>query len=126
MDRVSFTMEFLFRASTTIIYKFLTTPDCLIRWFCDDCNVVDKRFVFEWDGEEEEAIILEDIENEQLRLEWEEYEGEGEYLDYQISRSEVTGETILLITAFCDEDEVEQEKQFWSTQMDALRRATGG
>lgn len=126
MERVSFTMEFLFRASPTIIYKFLTTPDCLIRWFCDDCNVVDGRFTFEWDGEEEEAIVLEDIENEHLRLEWEEYEGEGEYLDYQIGRSEVTGETILEITAFCDADEVEQEQQFWATQMDALGRATGG
>ncbi|BDS13374.1 START-like domain-containing protein [Aureispira anguillae] len=126
MDRVSFTMEFLFRASPTIIYKFLTTPDCLIRWFCDDCNVVDGRFSFEWDGEEEIATILEDIENEQLKLEWEEFEGEEEFLDFKMSRSEVTGETILEITAFCDSDEVEQEKQFWATQMEGLRRATGG
>lgn len=126
MDRVSFTMEFLFRASPTIIYKFLTTPDCLIRWFCDDCNVVDGRFTFEWDGEEEEATALEDIENEHLRLEWDEFEGEEEYLDFKISRSEVTGETILEITAFCDSDEVEQEQQFWATQMEALGRATGG
>ncbi len=126
MERVSFKMEFLFRASPTIIYKFLTTPDCLIRWFCDDCNVVDGRFTFEWDGEEEEAVVLEDIENEQLKLEWEEYADENEYLDFKISRSEVTGETILEITAFCDADEVEQEQQFWATQMEALGRATGG
>ena len=119
-------MEFLFRASPTIIYKFLTTPDCLIRWFCDDCNVVDGRFTFEWDGEEEEATALEDIENEHLRLEWDEFAGEEEYLDFKISRSEVTGETILEITAFCDSDEVEQEQQFWATQMEALGRATGG
>lgn len=126
MERVSFNMEFLFRASPTIIYKFLTTPDCLIRWFCDDCNVVDGRFTFEWDGEEEEATVLEDVENELLRLEWEEFEGEEEYLEFKIGRSEVTGETILEITAFCDSDEVEEEQQFWSTQMQALGRATGG
>lgn len=126
MERISFKEEFLFRASPTIIYKFLTTPDCLIRWFCDECNVVDGRFTFIWDGEEEEATVLEDMENEQLKLEWEEYEGEGEYLDFQLGRSEVTGETILNITAFCDSDELEEEKQFWATQMEALRRATGG
>jgi len=126
MDRVSFSMEFLFRASPTIVYKFLTTPDCLIRWFCDDCNVVGEKFTFEWDGEEEIAMVLEDLENERLTLEWEEFEGEGEYLDFKLGRSEVTGETTLLITAFCDDDEVEQEKQFWVTQMDALKRATGG
>lgn len=126
MDRTSFNMEFLFRASPTIIYKFLTTPDCLIRWFCDDCNIVDKRFVFEWDGEQEEATVLEDIENEQLRLEWDEFADMDEYLDYSLSRSEVTGETILMITAFCDSDEVEEEEQFWANQMEGLRRATGG
>lgn len=126
MDRVSFSMEFLFRASPTIIYKFLTTPDCLIRWFCDDCNVVDNVFTFEWDGEAEEASIIEDIENELLKLEWEEFEGEDEFLEFKLSRSEVTSETILLLTAFCDADEVEQEKQFWETQMEDLRRASGG
>jgi len=126
MERASFTLEFLFRASPTIVYKFLTTPDCLIRWFCDDCNIVDGRYTFAWDGEEEYATTLEDIENEQLRLEWEEFEGEEEYLDYSLSRSEVTGETILEITAFCDQDEVEQEQQFWHTQMEGLKRATGG
>ena len=126
MDRVSFSMEFLFRASTTIIYKFITTPDCLIRWFCDECNVVDGVYKFDWDGEIEEATILEDIENELLKLEWEEYADEDEYLEFKLSRSEVTGETILLITAFCDADEVEQEKQFWQTQMEGLKRASGG
>lgn len=126
MNRVSFKLEFLFRASPTIIYKFLTTPDCLIRWFCDDCDMVDDVYTFEWDGEKEVAIILEDIEEERLLLEWEEYEGSDEYLDFKLSRSEVTDETILEITAFCDEDEVEQEKQFWATLMDELSRATGG
>lgn len=126
MDRTSFTQEFLFRASPTIVYRFLTTPDCLIRWFCDECKIIDDKYIFEWDGSEEVAFIIDDIEDEQLKLEWEEFEGEGEYLDFKMGRSEVTGETILEITAFCDEDEVEQEQQFWATQMKELARATGG
>lgn len=126
MKRVSVSMEFLFRASPTIIYKFLTTPDCLIRWFCDDCNLVDDYYTFEWEGEEEIALVLEDIEEEQLMLEWEEAEGSDEYLDFKIGRSEVTDETILTITTFCDDDEVDQEKQYWATLMEELRRATGG
>jgi uncharacterized protein YndB with AHSA1/START domain len=126
MNRLSFTLEFLFRASPSIVYQFLTTPDCLTRWFCDDCNITGNHFVFEWDGAEEEATAIENIEDERLTLEWEEFDGEDEYLDFKISRSEVTGETILEITAFCDDDEVEQEKQFWQTQMEGLKRATGG
>lgn len=123
MDRTSFTAEFLFRASTNIIYKFLTTPDCLIRWFCDECRVVDGRYYFEWSGSEESAQVLEDIENQVLRLQWENYE--DEYLEFKIESSPITNETILEITAFCDDDEVDTEKEIWASQMEDLRRATG-
>ncbi len=125
MKRVKFQLEFLFRASRTIVYQFLTEPDCLIRWFCDECKMVDDTYIFEWDGGEEVAEILEDVQEERITLEWEEYAGEGEYLDFKLSKSEVTGETILEITAFCDEDEVEQEEQFWATQIKQLKRAMG-
>lgn len=126
MERVSFTAEFLFKASPAIIYKFLTSADCIIRWFCDECKIIDGRYSFVWDGNVEEAIVLEDREDECLRLQWDDAESDEEYLEFNLGRSEVTGETIVKITAFCDDDEVEEEKQFWSTQMDALHRATGG
>ena len=37
-----------------------------------------------------------------------------------------TRETILEITEFCDEDEVEDQKQYWENQMKQLRQETGG
>lgn len=124
MKRVSFTLEFMFKASPTIVYNFLTTPDCLTRWFCDDCNLIDETYYFVWDGNEEAALILEDIEDERLKLQWEDYE--DEYLCFSLDRAEVTGETILTIKGFCDAPELEAERRFWATQMDSLRRAMGG
>ena len=124
MSRTKFTSEFLFRASPTIVYTFLTTPDCLTRWFCDDCNLVDEAYHFEWEGNEEIAFLLEQSEDSFLKLQWEDFD--TEYIEFKLSRSEVTGETILEITAFCDDDEVEEEQEFWATQMVALKRATGG
>ncbi|AFC23527.1 START-like domain-containing protein [Saprospira grandis] len=124
MDRKKFKVEFLFRASPKIVYSFLSTPDNLTRWFCDDCNLVDGQFSFDWEGNEEIAFLLESQEDSYLRLQWEDFP--DEYLEYKMSRSEVTAETILEITAFCDEDEVEEEKDFWATQMESLRRAMGG
>lgn len=124
MDRKKFKVEFLFRASPKIVYSFLSTPDNLTRWFCDDCNLVDGQFSFDWEGNEEIAFLLESQEDSYLRLQWEDFP--DEYLEYKMSRSEVTAETILEIIAFCDEDEVEEEKDFWATQMESLRRAVGG
>ena len=125
MKRVSFDMEFLFRASPTIIYKFLTTPSCLVRWFCDSVDIQEDTFTFEWNGSEEVAYMIDDIEEERIRFQWEDAE-DNEYFELRMEISPVTNETILSLTDFCDEDEVDDQKQLWSNQMDELRREMGG
>lgn len=125
MKRVSFEIEFLFRASPTILYKFLTTPACLVRWFCDAVDVREDEFVFEWSGSEEVALVIDDIEEERLRFKWEEAP-DNEFLEFRFEISPVTNETILIIKDFCDSDEVEDQKKLWTSQIDMLRRETGG
>jgi uncharacterized protein YndB with AHSA1/START domain len=125
MERVKFTLEFIFKASPAIVYKFFTTPSCLVRWFCDEVDIQGETYTFSWSGSEEEAELIEDIENEKLRFRWEEAEDE-EYLEFDISKSPVTGETILVITDFCDDDEVDDQKQLWHSQMEDLRKEMGG
>ncbi|MEM1322589.1 MAG: START-like domain-containing protein [Bacteroidota bacterium] len=126
MERVKIDLEFLFRASPTILYKFLTTPSCLIRWFCDEVDIQGDTFTFSWSGAEEVAELIDDIEEERLRFHWEEADSDEEYLEFRLSRSPVTGETILEITDYCDEDEAEDQKQLWTSQMKVLRQETGG
>jgi uncharacterized protein YndB with AHSA1/START domain len=125
MKRVSINIEFLFKASPTILYKFLTTPSCLIRWFCDEVEIEKDIFTFIWEGAEEEGELIDDLEDERVRFAMEEYE-EDEYLEFKMSKSPVTNETILEITDFCDEDEVEDQKQLWESQIERLRREVGG
>jgi uncharacterized protein YndB with AHSA1/START domain len=126
MERESINLEFLFRASPTILYKFLTTPDCLIRWFCDEVDIQGDTYTFVWDGAEEIAELIDDIEDERIRFKWEDAEDEEEYLEFRMSRSPVTGETILEITDYCDDDEVEDQRALWENQMKQLRIETGG
>ena len=119
-------MEFLFRASPAILYKFLTTPSCLIRWYCEEADIQDDLLTFTWGGADEVAEILESVENELFKLRWEEAEGEEEYLEFRISKSPVTSETILEITDYCDADETDDQRQLWQSQMERLRQETGG
>jgi len=125
MERVPFDMEFIFRASPTILYKFLTTPACLIRWFCDGVDIEQDVFTFSWDGSEERAELIDDIEDERLRFIWEESD-DGEYFEYRMRKSPVTGETILEITDYADKDEVDDQRQLWESQLERLRQETGG
>lgn len=126
MERVKFTNEYLFRASPAILYQFLTTPSCLIRWFCDEVDIEKDTFSFFWNGAEEAADLIQDVENELLRFKWEDADDEDEYLEYKITKSPVTGETILEVTDYCDEDEVEDQKALWDSQIQRLRTETGG
>ena len=126
MERVRIDLEFLFRASPAILYQFLTTPSCLIRWFCDEVDISGEIFTFSWDGAEEVAEMIDDIENERIRFHWEEADSDEEYLEFRLSRSPVTGETILEITDYCDDDEVNDQKLLWENQVKVLRQETGG
>jgi uncharacterized protein YndB with AHSA1/START domain len=126
MGRVSFEVEFIFRASPAILYKFLTTPSCLVRWFCDGVDINGEVFTFTWAGADENAEMIDDIEEERVRFRWEDAEDENEYLEFRMYKSPVTNETVMEVTDFCDDDEVEDQKALWERQLSELRKATGG
>lgn len=126
MERVKFTNEYIFRASPTILFKFLTTPSCLIRWFCDEVDINGNDFSFFWSGAEEAATVVHEIEDELLRFQWEEADDPTEYLEFRIEKSPVTGETILEVTDYCDSDEIDDQKALWDSQINKLRVETGG
>jgi uncharacterized protein YndB with AHSA1/START domain len=126
MKRVKLQLEYIFRASPAILYQFLTTPSCLIRWFCDDVDVELNSFTFIWGETAETAEVIEEVEEELLRLRWQDAESNDEYLEFRISEAPITGETILVLTDFCDADEVKDQKRYWDTQMQQLQKESGG
>lgn len=125
MERVKIELEFIFRASPTILYKFITTPSCLIRWFCDEVDIQGDTYTFSWSGSEEVADLIDDIEDDRVRFQWEDA-ADDEFLEFRMRKSPVTNETILEITDHCDSDEVKDQQQLWDSQIKQLRSATGG
>ena len=124
--RVLYKVEFIFRASPTIVYQFLTTPACLVRWFCEEVDVTDNIYTFSWDGNEEKAVLIEDWEDELLRFEWEDAPYPNEFLEFAISKSPITEETILTISDFADSNEITQAKKLWESQIKQMMVETGG
>ncbi len=118
-------MEFIFRASPAILYSFLTSPSTLIRWFCDEVDIQDDVYTFSWDGAEEVAELIDDIEEERLKFKWEDAD-EGEFLEFVMYKSDVTNETVLEIKDWCDDDEVDEQKDLWEKQISKLRIECGG
>ncbi len=125
MERVKIDMEFILRASPSILYTFFTTPECLIRWFCDEADIQDDIYTFTWHGEDEVAELVDDVEEERVRFIWQEAE-EGEYFEFRMYKSAVTNETVMEITDFCDKGEEDEQKDYWETLMVVLKKETGG
>ncbi len=126
MKRVRLDMEYIFRASPTILYTFMTTPACLVRWYCDEVDITNDVYTFYWSGSSEIAYLLDDIEDERVRFEWEDAEDPNEFLEFRMYKSDITNETIVEITDFCDEDETQEIKDLWATLMVDLRKECGG
>ncbi|NUQ23785.1 MAG: activator of HSP90 ATPase 1 family protein [Saprospiraceae bacterium] len=125
MGRTKLRLEYLFKASPTILYQFFTTPSCLVRWFCDEVDIHGNFYTFAWNGYTETAEIIDDIEEERVRFRWTEAEYDNEYLEFNITEAPVTGETILEVIDFCDNDELADQRQLWDTQIQRLQRETG-
>ncbi len=124
MARVPFQTEYMFRASPSIIYLFVTQPNCLVRWFCDKVDNVGDHYKFDWEGDHEEAHIVEDIEEELVKYRW--VDRPDEYLQFRIYKTDITNETILEVTDFCDEDEVKEQKDIWDMYIKKFKTFCGG
>ena len=125
MKRIPVDLEYIFKASPAILYKFLTTPACLVRWFCDGVDINADVYTFTWDGNEENAEVVDDIEEERIRFKWE-GAPRHEYLEFRMYLSPVTEETVLEITDFTNEKEIEDLRRLWDSQIKQLRQETGG
>jgi uncharacterized protein YndB with AHSA1/START domain len=126
MKRVRLELEYIFRASPTIIYNFVTSPATLVRWYCDDVDITGDVYTFFWSGSSEKAFLIDDIEDERIRFEWATAEHADEFLEFRMYRSDITNETILEITDFCDDDEEDEVRDLWDTLMVELRKECGG
>lgn len=125
MKRVPVDLEYIFKASPSILYTFLTTPACLVRWFCDKVDITGDVYTFTWSGNDEMAELVDDIEEERVRFRWD-GAPRFEYLEFRMYLSPVTEETVLEITDFVNEKEKEDLKRFWDSQIKKLRQETGG
>ena len=126
MDRVKFKVEELYKASPAMLFQFVTDAVSLSRWFCDEADVEGKRYGFTWSGNEEVAHLVDVDDDARARFLWEDADDKSEYFEFRMYRAGVSDQTVLEVTDFCDDDEVEDSKELWVSQLEKLRREIGG
>ena len=119
-------LEFVLRTSIKVLYTVISTPSGLSRWFADDVNINrDGSFSFIWDGSQEDAKLLGKKRDEFVRFKWLEDEEDENYMEFKINVDPMTNEVALIITDFCDEDEVEDSAGLWTKHVEKLRQSIG-
>ncbi|HAI84914.1 MAG: START-like domain-containing protein [Chitinophagaceae bacterium] len=120
-----FTLEYRVRCSPTILFEFLSTPSGLQEWFADKVDEKDGEFSFSWSGAPpDKANLIEIEEDHYVRYRWE-HQTKEEYFEFEIAKTEISNQTILIIRDFAEKSEIKDQSQLWDYQVKDLLHRLG-
>lgn len=119
-----FSLEYPVRCSPTILYEFLATSNGLQEWFADKVDDKNDLFVFHWGGTIEKAEVVEQELDKLIRFHWL-HAPANEYFEFKIEKTEVSNQTILIISDFAEKSELKDQKQLWDYQIKDLFHRLG-
>jgi len=122
--KTKFEIEFVIQSSPQLLYQYISTPSGLSEWFADDVNSRGESFSFIWDGSEEVARLLKKKSDEFVKFRWDESEEEY-YFEMRIIVDEITKDVSLFVTDFADDDDTEEAKMLWESQIADLKQVIG-
>ncbi len=121
-----FELEFILNTSAGILYKQISTPSGLSEWFADDVHHKEEgTFIFVWEGTEETAHVLSQKKDEFIRFQWDSEEDEEAFFELRIRTDPITHDVALIISDFAEEEEEEEAKLLWESQVEALKHVIG-
>ncbi len=124
MSKQLYSLEYPVRCSPAILFEFLATTTGLSEWFAESVDERDGTFYFGWNGSYEEAEVLEQEQDKFIRFHWAE-SPKNEYFEFRIEKSEITNQTILVITDFAEKREIKDQTQLWDYQVRELFHRLG-
>lgn len=126
MEKEKYELEFLINASRKIIYNFISTPSGMAGWFSDDVHIRGDVFTFMWEGSEEKAKLLTKKKEESAKFRWLTNEpSDKSYFELRIEKDPLTSQLAIIVTDFAEEDEIEDAKLLWESQIDDLKNKLG-
>ncbi len=126
-DKIKYELEFPVKASPKMLFPFLSTPSGLSDWFCDDVNSRGEKFTFFWGDSEESAKLISKKAEKHIRFIWDADAEEGlkTFFEFRIVVDDLTNDVSLIVTDFAEEDELEESKLLWNSQVNELLHTIG-
>ena len=114
-----FELEFPIQASPQMLYQYISSASGLSEWFAENVNSRGIIFSFFWDGSEEKAELLSSKSNKFVKFRWlDDSEDQDKcFFEIKIVVDEITKDVSLMVSDFSFEDEVEETKMLWESQI---------
>jgi uncharacterized protein YndB with AHSA1/START domain len=122
-EKVKVQFEYVINCSPKVLFNRLSTASGLAEWFADDVRVQGKRYTFFWEGSEQTAEMTLRKENRLVRFSW--IDEDDTWFEFKISQDELTGDVSLIVVDFSEEDEVDETRELWNTQISDLKHILG-
>ncbi|MCG6186443.1 START-like domain-containing protein [Maribellus maritimus] len=122
-DKIKIQLEYVINCSPKVLYNRLSTASGLSEWFAEDVRVRGKKFTFIWEGAEQTAEMTLHKENRLVRYTW--VDEEDTYFEFRITQDELTGDVSLIVNDFTEEDEQDETRELWNTQVADLKHILG-
>ena len=126
-NKTRYELEFPLNSSPQLLYQYISTPSGLQEWFADKVNSRGEYFTFEWDGNEENARLASKKTGEKVKYKWvdEEKKDTDYFFELKILEDEITKDVSLMVVDFAFDDEIEEAKQLWESQISDLKHVIG-
>lgn len=124
-EKIQFEQEFVIKSSPKLLYNYISTPSALSEWFAEDVDLKDNIYTFHWEGSEEQAKIVSKNIGKNIKFKWLEDEDEDTFVELRIQEDDLTKDLALIITDFAYEDELEEAKLLWESQINDLHDIIG-
>ncbi len=120
-------LEYIINCSPKVLFNRLSTAAGLTEWFADDVRVKGNLFTFIWGKTNQSSEKIIHRENRLVRYQWlgDEFDKEDSFFEFFINQDDLTNDTSLTIIDFTEEDEEEETKSLWDTQIAKLKHLLG-
>lgn len=119
-----YTLEYIIKSSPIILWDFVSTSSGLALWFADEVDDHLDIFTFTWEGNKQQAEVIEYEDLEYIKFRWVDNPYD-EYFEFRITSTEITGDTVLLITDFAEQYELRDVQMLWDSQIKTLMMRLG-
>ena len=125
--KVKYELEFQLNSSPQLLYQYISTPSGLSEWFAENENSRGEIFTFIWDGSEEKARLTARKSDERVKFRWidEDNRDTDYFFELRILEDEITKDVSLMVTDFAFEEDFDEVKLLWESQISDLKHVIG-